>query len=98
MAKIAFGRRTFDPADPAIEAVQFVLRELPKRYRSCSAEVVMRGSSVEYEDWVALEVLEERDKLASSCIEWIAKRITRRGLVIVPMGGLGNPDQSNPSA
>jgi hypothetical protein len=91
MAKVAFGRRILDPKNPTYQAVQSVLREVPKRYRSCSVQIIMRGTSAEYEDWVAVEVLQDHDPAASACVDWITQQVTRRGFVIVPPRGLGNP-------
>jgi hypothetical protein len=90
MALVAFGRTIFDPERSAYLDVMLVLRDLPRRFRGCAAEIAMRGSSSDYEDWVAVKVAGDRDDLESACAEWIVKQATRRGLVIVPLDATGS--------
>lgn len=88
MAKIAFGRQHYDAADSVYDAVTQTLLELPRRHRSCNAEIVMRGSSADYEEWIVLEVSRTTEANAEACLEWVSRQVTRRGFAIVPMDRL----------
>lgn len=88
MARIAFGRQQYDAKHSVFDAVAQALLELPGRHRACFAEIVMRGSSSEYEEWIVLEVSRTPDTGVQACIDWVAQQVTRKGFVIVPMDRL----------
>jgi hypothetical protein len=88
MARIAFGQRQFDDSRSVFTAVSLVLAELPKRLRLCASEIIMRGSSAEFEEWIVLEVRSNDGRSAQSCLDWVAKQVTRQGFAIVPMDQL----------
>jgi hypothetical protein len=89
MPLLAFGRKIYDPHRTTYGAVMDALRELPRRYKGCTAIVVMRGASADYEDWVVVRLTGERDDVHASCEVWLTKQLTRQGHVIVPFSDIG---------
>ena len=90
MALVAFGRKTLDPERPTHGEVLLVIRDLPRRFRSCSLDVSMRGTSELYEDWVAIRVTAEQPEVADGCVEWLSRQLTSRSIVIVPLEHIGS--------
>jgi hypothetical protein len=93
MALLAFGRKIYDAQHTTYSAVMDVLRELPRRYDGCTAVVVMRGASSDYEDWVVVRLNSARDDVSASCAHWLAKQLTRRGHVVVPFSDIGTHER-----
>jgi hypothetical protein len=88
MAKIAFGRQHYDPSNTVFNSVTQALIELPRRHRSCVAQIVMRGCSAAWEEWIVLEVSRASAEDAQACIDWVSKQVTRQGFAIVPLDRL----------
>ena len=84
MELIAVGLITSNPARSTWDGVAVVLAALPRRYKQCEVQIVMRGASSDYEDWVAVEVTSADRELELACADWITKQVTRRGYALVP--------------
>jgi adenosyl cobinamide kinase/adenosyl cobinamide phosphate guanylyltransferase len=80
---LAFGRAISDIGHSALDDVALVLSGLPRRYKRCTAVIVMRGVSSDYEDWVAVTVTAASLDAEMACAEWIRQHVTRRGYALL---------------
>jgi hypothetical protein len=44
----------------------------------------MRGSSADFDDWIALSVSTDKPDVERACVDWIGQQMTRRGLALLP--------------
>jgi hypothetical protein len=84
MPILAFGRKILDPQHSTYGEAVLVLREMPRRFKRCRVDIVMRGASADYEDWIAILVSAEDVILEGACVDWLTKQVTRRGFALVP--------------
>jgi hypothetical protein len=84
MEVIAFGRRVVDLAHQTYDELSHLLSALPRRFKPCEIEIVMRGSSADFDDWVALRVSTNMPDVERACVEWNSQQMTRRGFALLP--------------
>lgn len=83
MAVILFGARHADPKHPILETVELALEPFSKNFRECTAEIVMRGSCSQYDEWIAVEISASSESNATACVEWLTKQVTRHGFALI---------------
>jgi hypothetical protein len=86
MPIVTFGKRVLDPQQSTFTETVLVLRDMPRRYKTCDVDIVMRGASADFEDWIAVRIASVDKALEESCVDWLMKQMSRRGCALVPRG------------